>query len=84
MGPSLRKYCFDSVRPRLCFTVQVNAISFLSSSINLLPINFSTSKNLKKSGQAGILAGSLELAKEGIVSIKQNNLFEDIYIKENK
>ena len=51
---------------------------------DLLPINFSTSKNLKKSGQAGILAGSLELAKEGIVSIKQNNLFEDIYIKENK
>ena len=49
----------------------------------LIPRNFKTSNNLKKTGQAGILAGSLELVKEGNVSIKQNNLFDDIYIKEN-
>jgi len=49
----------------------------------LIPGNFKTSNNLKRTGQAGILAGSLELVKEGNVSIKQNNLFEDIYIKEN-
>ena len=49
----------------------------------LIPGNFKSSKNLKRTGQAGILAGSLELVKEGNVKIKQNNLFEDIYIKEN-
>ena len=50
---------------------------------DLIPGNFKSSKNLKRTGQAGILAGSLELVKEGDVSIKQNNLFDDIYIKEN-
>ena len=50
----------------------------------LLPESFSKSTNFKRTGVAGILAGSLELAKEGNISIKQNNLFEDIFIKENK
>ena len=50
---------------------------------DLIPGNFKTSNNLRRTGQAGILAGSLELVKEGDVSIKQNNLFDDIYIKEN-
>jgi len=49
----------------------------------LIPGNFKTSNNLKRTGQAGILSGSLELVKEGNVSIKQNNLFDDLYIKEN-
>tara|TARA_Y100000741_G_scaffold87383_1_gene64559 strand:+ start:1920 stop:2657 length:738 start_codon:yes stop_codon:yes gene_type:complete len=48
----------------------------------LIPGNFKSSNNLKRTGQAGILAGSLELVKEGNVEIKQNNLFDDIYIKE--
>ena len=50
----------------------------------LLPINFAQSKNLQKTRKAGILAGSLELVKEGDVKLKQNNLFDDIYIKKNK
>ena len=50
----------------------------------LLPINISKSKNFKRTGKAGIFSGSLELAKEGDISIKQKNLFEDIFIKENK
>ena len=49
----------------------------------LIPENFKSSNNLKRTGQAGILSGSLELVKEGNVSIKQNNLFDDLYIKEN-
>jgi segregation and condensation protein A len=49
-----------------------------------LPLNFSKSNNFKRTSKAGIFAGSLELAKEGNISIKQNNLFEDIFIKENK
>ena len=50
----------------------------------LIPINISKSKNFKRTGKAGIFAGSLELAKEGYISIKQKNLFDDIFIKENK
>jgi len=49
----------------------------------LIPSHFSSSKDLKRTGKAGILAGSLELVREGDVSIKQNNLFDDIFIKEN-
>jgi len=49
----------------------------------LIPSYFLSKKNLKKTGLAGILSGALELTKEGNVSIKQNNLFEDIFIKEN-
>ena len=50
----------------------------------LVPLNFTSSKNLKRSGIAGMFSGSLELAKEGNISIKQDKLFEDIFIKENK
>ena len=50
----------------------------------LIPKNFTTSSKYKKTGKAGIFAGSLELVKEGNIYIKQKNLFEDIYIKENK
>tara|TARA_B100000214_G_scaffold371824_1_gene348918 strand:- start:676 stop:1410 length:735 start_codon:yes stop_codon:yes gene_type:complete len=50
----------------------------------LLPLNFTEKNNLRRTGKAGIFSGSLELAKEGNISIKQNNLFDDIFIKENK
>jgi len=52
--------------------------------IELLPNNFKKSKNLKRSGKAGIFSGSLELVKEGNISIKQSKLFDDLFIKENK
>ena len=50
----------------------------------LIPENFSSSKNLKKTGNAGIFSGSLELAKEGYITIKQEKLFDKIFIRENK
>ena len=40
-------------------------------------------KKLKRTGKAGIFAGSLELVKEGNLKIKQEKLFDEIYIKEN-
>ena len=49
----------------------------------LIPLNFSKSISLKKSGMAGLFAGSLELVKEGNIKIKQSKLFENIFIKEN-
>ena len=49
----------------------------------LIPDNFKSGKRYKRTGKAGIFAGSLELVKEGNLKIKQDNLFEDIYIKES-
>ena len=50
---------------------------------DLIPHNFKSGKTNKKTGKAGIFAGSLELVKEGDLKIKQKNLYEDIYVKEN-
>ena len=50
----------------------------------LIPQNFQNSLKYKNTGRAGIFAGSLELVKEGNLKIKQENLFDDIYVKENK
>ncbi len=51
---------------------------------DLIPKNFKIEKKFKSTGTAGIFAGSLELVKEGNLKIKQDDLFEEIYIKENK
>ena len=51
---------------------------------DLIPKNFKDSKKYKKTGKAGIFAGSLELVKEGNLTIKQENLFDEIYVKEIK
>ena len=50
----------------------------------LIPSNFKSGKNNIKTGKAGIFSGSLDLAKEGSLVIKQEKLFDDIYIKEVK
>ena len=51
---------------------------------DLIPKNFKYGEQNKKTGKAGIFAGSLELVKEGNITIKQNKLFDDIYVKEKK
>ena len=51
---------------------------------DLIPKNFKKGIQNKKTGKAGIFAGSLELVKEGNIKIKQKTLFDDIYIKEIK
>jgi len=51
---------------------------------DLIPKNFKIGKKYKKTGKAGIFAGSLELVKEGNITIKQKNLFDEIYVKETK
>ena len=51
---------------------------------DLIPSNFRSGKRFKKTGKAGIFAGSLELVKEGNLKMKQDKLFDEIYIKENK
>ena len=49
---------------------------------DLIPDNFSSGKKLRRSGTAGVFAGSLELVKEGDLVIKQDKLYDNIYIKE--
>ena len=51
---------------------------------DLIPQNFRKELKYKKTGKAGIFAGSLELVKEGNLKIKQDNLFDEVYIRENK
>ena len=51
---------------------------------DLIPKNFKDGMKYKKTGKAGIFAGSLELVKEGNLTIKQENLFDEIYAKEIK
>ena len=51
---------------------------------DLIPKNFKNGSQNKKTGKAGIFSGSLELVKEGNLIIKQNKLFDEIYIKEIK
>ena len=51
---------------------------------DLIPKNFKDGMKYKKTGKAGIFAGSLELVKEGNITIKQENLFDELYVKEIK
>jgi segregation and condensation protein A len=51
---------------------------------DLIPQNFKSGLKYKKTGKAGIFSGSLELVKEGNLTIKQENLFDEIYVKETK
>ena len=51
---------------------------------DLIPNNFKNNMKYKSTGKAGIFAGSLELVKEGNLKIKQEELFDDIYVRENK
>ena len=64
-----------------------NFISGLTSWKNiedLIPKSFKSEKTSKRTGKAGIFAGSLELVKEGNLIIKQERLFSDIFIKQKK
>ena len=51
---------------------------------DLIPLIFKKNINMKRTGNAGIFAGSLELVKEGNVKLKQEEIFGDIYIRNNE
>ena len=48
---------------------------------HLIPKNFVKSKNLKRTGLAGIFTASLELVREGSLEIRQKKLFDEMLIK---
>ena len=49
----------------------------------LLPLNFKSSQDLRRTGKTGIFSACLELVKEGNISVKQKELFHNVYIKQN-
>ena len=50
----------------------------------LIPRKFKKTYKLKKSGLAGLFSASLELTREGIISIMQKRTFDKLLIKEKK
>ena len=50
----------------------------------LIPINFKKSLELKKSGFAGLFSASLELSKNGVITIMQKKAFDKLLVKEKK
>jgi len=51
---------------------------------DLIPQRFKKTKKLKKSGISGFFSASLELTKEGILTIMQKKSFDKLLIKERK
>tara|TARA_B100000029_G_scaffold379548_1_gene374384 strand:- start:4822 stop:5562 length:741 start_codon:yes stop_codon:yes gene_type:complete len=51
---------------------------------DLVPKNFKKSSTLKKTGLAGIFSASLELTKEGVITIMQKKAFDEMLIKDKK
>ena len=47
----------------------------------LIPNNFYVNRKIKKTGLVGIFAASLELSKQGIISLMQDKIFDKVLIK---
>ena len=62
----------------------INKLKDWKNMLDLIPAKFKESTNLKKTGIAGIFAASLELTREGIISIMQKKSFDKLLIKEKK
>ncbi len=50
----------------------------------LIPMKFKETNNLKKTGISGIFAASLELTREGLITIMQKKSFDKLLIKVKK
>ena len=48
---------------------------------DMIPDKFKKTKKLKKSGVAGFFSATLELAKEGLINIKQKKSFDKLLVK---
>ena len=60
----------------------LNKLSEWKKISEFIPAKFKKSNNLKKSGIAGIFTASLELTREGLVTIMQKKDFDTLLIKE--
>lgn len=62
----------------------LNKLSDWKNLDELIPKEFIKSKRMQTSGKAGLFAGSLELSKEGNIELKQNKLFDKLFIREKQ
>jgi len=79
--------------PKLTVCTTENGIEIIKASIKkltdwkdileLIPSKFKKNNNLKKSGLAGLFSASLELTREGLISIMQKKNFDKLLIREN-
>ena len=79
---------------RLPFCTTEQAIKIIKKNIKnlndwkeiseLIPKKFKGTKDLKRSGMAGLFSASLELTKEGLINIMQKRSFDKLLIKERK
>ena len=60
----------------------LNKIKDLKNISELIP-NFYLKNKMRKTGMAGIFAASLELTKEGVVSVSQKKIFDKLMIKKS-
>ena len=90
----MRKKFLSINIPKLSVCTTEHGIEIIKASIKkltdwkdileLIPSKFKKNNNLKKSGLAGLFSASLELTKEGLISIMQKENFDKILIKEKK
>ena len=90
----MRKNFLSINIPKLPVCSTEEAISIIKKNIKnlndwkeisqFIPKKFKVTKKLKKSGLAGFFAASLELTKEGLISIMQKKNFDPLLIKERK
>ena len=59
----------------------LNIINDWKNIKELIPNYFSKNKNMKKTGLTGIFAASLELTKQGVVTLSQKKIFDELMIK---
>ena len=62
----------------------MNLISDWKRIEELVPKSFTKINKFKKTALASIFSASLELTKDGVIDLMQNNLFDDILIRTAK
>ena len=88
----MRKNFLTISIPKLPVCTTEKAIEIIKENLNklydwkeistIIPNNFKKNKKLKKTGMAGFFAASLELTKEGLITIMQKKNFGPILIKQ--
>ena len=92
-GHVMRKNFLSMNIPKLPICTTEQGVEIIKSSLkklndwcyisDLIPSKFKMSNKLKRTGLCGLFSGSLELTKEGLISIKQEKNFGKMLIKEN-
>ena len=90
----MRKNFLSINIPRLPVCTTEHGIEIIKASIKkltdwkdileLIPSKFKKTNTLKKTGLAGLFTASLDLTKEGLISIMQKKTFDKLLIREKK